>query len=144
MFLFALFDPLAILPLTSHTRLERGYWEEWVLFAAAFHEWILTRKNNICPADSSSSLSLSLSHLKFLLHSSGASRWNASLWHVVATTPPPEFLSHLSVHCECASMSFWKVCARVRVCILLVCDVFGNCTTWCCTVGVEHKQECMF
>lgn len=144
MFLFALFDPLAILPLTSHTRLERGYWEEWVLFAAAFHEWILTRKNNICPADSSSSLSLSLPSQVPPPFLRGVPLKCLALACGGHNPPPPEFLSHLSVHCECASMSFWKVCARVRVCILLVCDVFGNCTTWCCTVGVEHKQECMF
>lgn len=31
------------------------------------------------------------------------------------------------------------------VCACVCLYVFGNCTIWCCTVGVvEHKQECMF
>lgn len=56
-------------------------------------------------------LLLFISHPKFLLHSSGVSA--EMLRHVVATTP--EFLSHLSVHCECVSMSFWNVCECVCV-----------------------------
>lgn len=56
-FLFALFDSLAILPLTSHVRLETGCWEGRVCFsaaaAAASHLWIPRRETvlHICPAD---------------------------------------------------------------------------------------------
>lgn len=126
MFLFALFDSLAILPLTSHVRLETGCWEEWVLFAAAAasHEWISEgRRTQYCTSVLPTlSSSLFICHLKFLLHSSGVFQ-NASLWHVVATTPPPspDFCPTWAFTVSVPVRRFGKcVCACVCVYMCLV------------------------
>lgn len=130
MFLFALFDSLAILPLTSHVRLETGCWEEWVLFAAAAasHEWISEgRRTQYCTSVLPTlSSSLFICHLKFLLHSSGVFQ-NASLWHVVATTPPPSLPPRISVPperslwvCQCVVLESVYVRVCVYMCLVIV------------------------
>lgn len=146
MFLFALFDSLAILPLTSHVRLETGCWEGMsALHCCCCFSWVNFRQKKntvlyICPANTSllhclSAISSSSSIPQGCFKMPRSGMW----WQQPPPPFLPGFLSHLSVHCECARMSFWKVC----VCACLY--VFGNCTIWCCTVGVvEHKQECMF
>lgn len=95
-FLFALFDSLAILPLTSHVRLETGCWEGRACFpaaAAASHLWISRRKTvlHICPAD--------------------------ALPPSPALHPPPSFLRGLKSTSPQHSCPMWAFTVSVPVCV---------------------------
>lgn len=122
LFLFALFDSLAILPLTSRAGLEPDCWEEGELVtAAAPHERTSEEPaTQYCTSVLSALLLPLTAHLLHSLPLQGC---------LALVRGGPRFLSHLSVHCDCASMSFWK-----SVCILLVRGVLIDSRTrtkWC-------------
>lgn len=91
---FALFDSLAILPLRSHVRLRPARWEGRVCpsAAAAPHQ---------CCTSVLPTLSLSFPHSSpAIFIPQGLTKKNKK------KNLTPKLVSHVRIHCECASLSF--------------------------------------